>query len=87
VKAPTGKSHERVHGVQDPHLQPGTGSWDYGFGLAAARPRRLASLYASASWRVKTEGSLDYEYGDVALANLAAQVPLQGVTGVPWLAP
>jgi hypothetical protein len=87
VKAPTGKSHERVHGVQDPHLQPGTGSWDYGFGLAVAHQLRYASLYASASWRVNTKGSLDYEYGDVALANLAAQVPLQGVTGVPWLAP
>jgi hypothetical protein len=87
VKAPTGKSHERVHGVQDPHLQPGTGSWDFGFGLAAAHQLRYASLYASASWRVNTEGSLDYEYGDVALANAGALVPLAGATGVALLAP
>jgi hypothetical protein len=87
LKAPTGKSHERVHGVQDPHLQPGTGSWDYGFGLASAHQLRYASLYTSASWRVNTEGSLDYEYGDVALANAAVLVPLQAATGVPELAP
>src|SRR5262245_32639640 len=45
LKAPTGKSHERVDGVQDPHLQPGTGSWDFGFGLAAAHQLNSASLY------------------------------------------
>jgi len=87
VKAPTGKSHERVNGIQDPHLQPGTGSWDFGGGLAAAHQLQLASLYASASYRVNTEGSLDYEYGDTALVNVASIVPLQPATGVPWLAP
>jgi hypothetical protein len=87
VKAPTGRSHERVDGVRDPHLQPGTGSWDFGGGLAAAHQLPLASLYASASYRVNHEGSLDYEYGDVALANAAVLVPLGPATGVPWLAP
>jgi len=87
LKTPTGKSHERVNGVQDPHLQPGTGSWDFGGGLAAAHQLPRASLYASASYRVNTEGSLDYEYGDVALANAAILVPLLSATGVPWLAP
>jgi hypothetical protein len=87
VKAPTGKSEERVDGVEDPHLQPGTGSWDFGFGVAAAHRLPLASLYASASWRVNSRGSLDYEYGDVALANVALLVPLGPATGVTWLAP
>jgi hypothetical protein len=87
VKAPTGNSNERVDGVQDPHLQPGTGSWDFGGGLAAAHQLPLAQLYASASYRVNTRGSLDYEYGDTALANAALLVPLQPATGVPWLAP
>jgi hypothetical protein len=87
VKAPTGRSHERVDGVKDPHLQPGTGSWDFGFGVAAAHRLPLASLYASVSYRVNSEGSLDYEYGDVALANVALLVPLGPATGVAWLAP
>ncbi|TFG91719.1 MAG: hypothetical protein E4H11_10420 [Myxococcales bacterium] len=87
LKTPTGKSHERVGGVKDPHLQPGTGSWDFGGGLAAAHQLPLGSLYASASYRVNTEGSLDYEYGDSALANAAVLVPLPSATGVPWLAP
>ncbi len=87
VKTPTGNSNERVKGVQDPHLQPGTGSWDFGGGLAVAHQLPRASLYASASYRVNTKGSLDYEYGDTALANTALLVPLQSATGVPWLAP
>ena len=87
LKTPTGNSNQRVHGVQDPHLQPGTGSWDFGFGMAAAHQLPLASLYASAFYRVNTQGSLDYEYGDAALANAAVLVPLEPVTGVPWLAP
>jgi len=87
VKAPTGNSNERVHGVQDPHLQPGTGSWDCGFGVAAAHQLPLAALYASTSYRVNMEGSLDYEYGDTVLANAAVLVPLEPATGVPWLAP
>ena len=87
AKAPTGESRERVGGVRDPHLQPGTGSWDFGGGLAAAHQLRLASLYASASYRVNTQGSLDYEYGDVVLANAALLVPLGPASAVPWLAP
>ena len=87
VKAPTGKSRTSVDGVQDPHLQRGTGSWDGGFGLAAAHKLAFGSLYASASYRVNTEGSLAYEYGDNALANLALLVPVGHALGVPWLAP
>jgi hypothetical protein len=75
-KAPTGKSTTSVDGVQDPHLQRGTGSWDFGFGSAAAHKLAFGALYASASYRVNTYGSLHYEYGDTALANLALTVPL-----------
>lgn len=75
-KAPSGKSHQTVNGEQDPHLQVGTGSWDFGFGLASAHRLAWASLYASAFYRENLEGSLDYRYGDVVLTNLAADVPL-----------
>jgi hypothetical protein len=74
VEAPTGASEQREDGRQDPHLQVGTGSWDYGFGLAGARRMEWASLYASAQYRINTEGTLDYRYGDVVLANLALDV-------------
>jgi hypothetical protein len=75
-KAPSGKSHQTVDGVQDPHLQVGTGSWDFGFGLAGARRVDWASFYVSAFYRENLEGSLDYKYGDVVLSNVAAEVPL-----------
>jgi hypothetical protein len=87
LKAPTGKSETRAGGVEDPHLQRGTGSWDFGFGLAAAHKLELASLYASASYRVNSEGSLHYEYGDYALVNAALLVPLGHATKVPGLDP
>ena len=75
-KAPSGKSSQTVDGEQDPHLQAGTGSWDFGFGLAGAHRLAWASLYASAFYRENLEGSLDYRYGDVVLANAAVEVPL-----------
>jgi hypothetical protein len=87
VKAPTGKSETRVRGIEDPHLQRGTGSWDYGFGVAAAHKLARGSLYASASWRENSEGSLSYEYGDAFLANAAFLLPLRDLGGAPWLAP
>jgi hypothetical protein len=85
LKFPTGESHESVHGVADPHIQPGTGSWDFGFGLAGVQRLEKASLYASALYRVNTPGSLGYEYGDVVLATAAAEVPLGHAFGIPWL--
>jgi hypothetical protein len=76
LKLPTGKSKQSVDGRQDPHLQLGTGSWDFGFGLAAVHRLEWGSLYSSVFYRVNTEGDLDYEYGDVVLANVAVLVPL-----------
>lgn len=84
-KAPTGRDERRVDGERDPHLQAGTGSWDFGFGGAAVHRVSWASLYASAFYRVNTEGALDYEYGDVALVTLAVEVPLGHALGVESL--
>lgn len=85
-KAPTGRDSVRVDGEQDPHLQPGTGSWDFGFGLAATHRLAWGALYGSAFRRFNTEGSLDYEYGDVWLANAALEVPVGHTLGIPALA-
>ena len=76
AKVPTGASEQTTDGRQDPHLQVGTGSWDFGFGLAAAHRMEWGSLYASALYRENLEGSLDYRYGDVVLANLALDASL-----------
>lgn len=85
LKFPTGKSSQTVDGRKDPHLQLGTGSWDVGFGLAAIHRLERASLYSSVFYRVNTEGSLDYEYGDVFLFNAGAQVPLGHALGEGFL--
>ena len=82
VKFPTGKSRQKVDGVRDPHLQAGTGSWDFGFGLAAVHRFERVSLYSSVYYRINTEGSLDYEYGDFVLANAALQLPLGRTFGL-----
>jgi hypothetical protein len=90
VKFPTGESNEAVNGRKDPHLQPGTGSWDFGFGVAGVHRVGWGSLFGSVLYRVNTEGSLDYEYGDVMLANAVLQVPLghaMGEAGLDWLTP
>lgn len=71
VEVPTGTDRERIDGVLDPHLQLGSGSWDWGLGLAASHKLTRNTLYASVFYRFNREGALDYEYGDVFLANLA----------------
>jgi hypothetical protein len=90
LKTPTGRDDRKVDGRRDPHLQTGTGSWDFGFGLAGVHRRAWGSLFASAFWRENTEGALDYEYGDNFLANLGVEVPLGHAfpgSGLDWLTP
>jgi len=86
-KFPTGKSRQKVDGVRDPHLQAGTGSWDFGLGLAAVHRFEWAEIYSSVFYRINTEGSLDYEYGDFVLANAALQVPLGHALRTRYLNP
>ncbi len=79
LKAPTGRSTRREAGFVDPHLQTGTGSWDFGLGLAAVHRRAWGSLYTSVFYRENTEGDfgdVDYEFGDVLLANAALELPV-----------
>ena len=85
LKTPTGRDESEVDGTPDPHLQPGTGSWDFGGGLAAVHRRSWGSLYASAFYRENTPGALDYTHGDVFLANLAVEVPVGHAASQPAL--
>jgi hypothetical protein len=80
-KAPTGQRVQEVDGKEDPHLQLGTGSWDWGVGIAAGQRAPWFTLYASVFQRFNGPGSLQYEYGDVTLANLAIEAPLGHVVG------
>jgi hypothetical protein len=88
VKSPTGDTDRAREGEIDPHLQPGTGSWDYGFGVAGAKRLARGALYASAFYRRNGKGEFGhhaYRYGDVALATLATELPLGHALGLPAL--
>jgi hypothetical protein len=85
LKAPTGPNEDKVDGERDPHLQPGTGSWDAGVGLAGVQRFEWGSLYGSVFRRWNTEGALDYRYGNVWLATLALEAPLGHLLAEPAL--
>jgi hypothetical protein len=88
VKSPTGDTERVRHGELDPHLQPGTGSWDYGFGVAGAKRFARSALYASAFYRRNGTGDFGhhrYRYGDIALATLATELPVGHAFGLPAL--
>jgi len=84
-KAPTGRDATQVDGERDPHIQPGTGSWDFGAGFAGVQRFDWGWLYGSAFYRRNQTGSLDYRYGDVVLATLALEAPLGHLLGRPAL--
>jgi hypothetical protein len=79
VKAPTGSSEKSFGGAEDPHLQVGSGSWDWGLGVAGGKRVEQGNLYLSAFYRQNRQGSLDYEYGDSVLANLIYSTPMVGL--------
>jgi hypothetical protein len=88
VKAPTGDTDRARHGAVDPHLQPGTGSWDVGFGLAGAKRFARGSLYASVIYRENRGGDFGhdrYAFGDAVFATVALESPLGHATGIPAL--
>jgi hypothetical protein len=84
-KAPTGRDDTEVDGEREPHLQPGSGSWDFGAGMAGVQRFDWGSLYGSVFYRRNQEGSLDYQYGNVLLATLAIEAPLGHLLGRPSL--
>jgi hypothetical protein len=72
LKMPTGQSDKTIAGEQDPHIQVGTGSWDYGAGLGGGHHFEHFLVYANGFYRWNRGGSLDYRYGNAFLANLIA---------------
>ena len=85
LKAPTGASSQRIEGRRDPHVQLGSGSWDYGLGVATVHRLEQGALYASGTYRFNTEGSLTYDYGDVVLLTAGGQFPFGSKEGSGWL--
>jgi hypothetical protein len=88
VKAPIGDTDRARHGAIDPHLQPGTGSWDFGLGFAAAKRFARGAVYASVFYRENGGGDFGhhrYAYGDAVFANVAVETPLGHATGIPAL--
>jgi hypothetical protein len=82
VKAPTGSSDKKIDGGADPHIQMGTGSWDFGLGLAAGHHFEHFAVHANVYYRLNTLGSLHYQYGDVFLGNLIATSEALPVTAL-----
>jgi len=83
LKTPTGRSGKEVNGERDPHLQPGTGSWDFGFGLASGHRFEWGSIYGSVFQRWNNPGGLEYQYGNALLANAIVEAPLGHLIGRP----
>lgn len=74
VKAPTGSTGETdpSGAVLETEHQPGTGSWDPLFGLAASKRWDRWSVHGSAHYQLSTEGAQDTRLGD--RMNLSAGV-------------
>lgn len=74
IKTPTGEytlrdAHEGA--INEPGVQPGTGSWDPLLSIYYAyqiRPRGL-DWFVAGSWQIATENSLDYRFGDTRIVN------------------
>ena len=85
LKMPTGSSEKSIGGERDPHLQVGSGSWDWGLGLAGGKRIEQGNLYASAFYRVNQQGSLGYRYGSAVLANLIYSTPALAIAPLAGL--
>src|SRR5262249_60100424 len=70
AKFPTGASSEAVRGVKDPHLQVGTGSYDYGVGKALVHKFDLGAGSAGAPYRVNQDGRLGLQDRDLFLPHV-----------------
>lgn len=74
LKVPTGSTHETNASRErlETEHQPGTGSWDPLFGLAASKGWEAWSVHTSALYHLSTKGAQETELGD--RTNLAAAV-------------
>jgi len=82
VKTPTGEYKLLNHDgeINEPTIQPGSGSWD---GIVAAYyayriiPQRLDAFF-SGSYQIATENELDYKFGNTSLLNGGLNYPING---------
>lgn len=79
VKTPTGRTDVKDDGGErfEAEHQPGSGSWDPLFGLAARWQRESLSLDASGLYTWVTEGAQDTDLGDLLAYNLALSYRLE----------
>jgi Putative MetA-pathway of phenol degradation len=87
VKAPTGATnrHTDTGELFDAEFQPGSGSWDGLFGLAATKRIGPWSFDANVLYVLATEGTQNTDLGDRVLYNAAVAYRLTG--GAPGLGP
>lgn len=81
IKFPTGeyKLFNAEGSINEPTVQPGTGSLDYLLSVFydyQIRPHKLDS-FISASYQITTENDLDYEFGDQTLLNIGLNYLLE----------
>jgi hypothetical protein len=77
-KLPTGSKNERNSLGErfEPEEQPGTGSLDYYLGLALSKKVKKLTLGGSVLYQFRTEGSQDYDFGDLIRVNFTPSYPL-----------
>lgn len=85
LKLPTGE-FRLINGfdrtINDPTLQPGTGSWDFATGADFTRFGMLGLDWtASASYQANTTNDLEYRFGDDAIGSLGVSRTLVGRLG------
>jgi outer membrane putative beta-barrel porin/alpha-amylase len=85
LKLPTGE-FRLISGfdqtINDPTLQPGTGSWDFVTGADYTRFNLLGLDWtASASYQANTTNDLQYRFGDDAIGSISASRTLAGRLG------
>jgi hypothetical protein len=85
LKLPTGE-FRLINGfdrtINDPTLQPGTGSWDFATGADFTRFNMLGLDWtASASYQANTTNDLQYRFGDDAIGSLGVSRGLVGRLG------
>jgi hypothetical protein len=77
VKLPTGSYtlRDSEGGINEPTIQPGTGSTDFLGGLRWSHQIAMHRLetFTAVSYRFNTENSLDYRFGDEAMLNAGFQ--------------
>jgi hypothetical protein len=85
IKAPTG-SNEHIggfdHTIQDPMLQPGTGSWDFLGSLAYTTGAGRTGGVVNLSYLLPTANEFEYRFGPEAIAAVGARRQLaKSLTG------